>query len=460
MATTGFWPVKSSLKTVIQYADNPDKTTARKYLDRDLADALIYVENDAKTDEKLFVSAINCDPETAYADMTATKDRFGKHGGNVAYHGFQSFRPGEVTPEECHRIGIRTARQMWGDQYEIVVTTHLNTDSLHNHFVVNSVSFKTGRKYENHIRDHIRLREISDRICRERALSVLEGARFYGGEKGAYWARKTGKPTHRDILKADIEYCIQYADSMEIFERQLRGLGYTIDWERFSVKALDWGRAIRLDRIGYSRDVIRARLQEHRQDLYYFQIINAHLPYRPKGFPLLSLEKQLDFDIRHCKSGGVVVLDVLFFAVLQMLGLAQNPEAEKQKVRPLSPSVRMELAKLDQIQKEYLLLHDHDIHTDVELKAYMDGIREEIALLEHDRQGVRNLLRRPKSPEETAALKTKQSEYTKRLKPLREELRACESILDRSEKLYDILLAEQEAEKQALQRERNRERTR
>ena len=135
MATTGFWPVKGSLKAVIQYADNPDKTTNRKFLDRDLADAIQYVENDAKTDEKLFVSAINCDPETAYEDMTATKARFGKHGGNVAYHGYQSFRPGEVTPEECHRIGIRTAREMWGDQYEIVVTTHLNTDSLHNHFV-------------------------------------------------------------------------------------------------------------------------------------------------------------------------------------------------------------------------------------------------------------------------------------------------------------------------------------
>ena len=62
---------------------------------------------------------------------------------------------------------------MWGDQYEIVVTTHLNTDSLHNHFIINSVSFKTGRKYENHIRDHIRLREISDHICREHALRLL-----------------------------------------------------------------------------------------------------------------------------------------------------------------------------------------------------------------------------------------------------------------------------------------------
>ena len=237
MATTGFWPVKGSLKAVIQYADNPDKTTSRKFLDRDLADAIQYVENDAKTDEKLFVSAINCDPETAYEDMTATKARFGKHGGNVAYHGYQSFRPGEVTPEECHRIGIRTAREMWGDQYEIVVTTHLNTDSLHNHFIINSVSFKTGRKYENHIRDHIRLREISDRICREHALSVLEGASFYSREKGAYWARKSGQTTHRDILKADVEYALEYSDTWRRFWEHLRTKGYEIDYERRSESA-------------------------------------------------------------------------------------------------------------------------------------------------------------------------------------------------------------------------------
>lgn len=61
--------------------------------------------------------------------MTATKKRFGKTGGNVAYHGYQSFQTGEVTPEEAHKIGMETARHMWGESYEIVVTTHLNTDN-------------------------------------------------------------------------------------------------------------------------------------------------------------------------------------------------------------------------------------------------------------------------------------------------------------------------------------------
>ena len=150
MATTGYWPVKSRLKEVIDYAENPDKTIDKRYVDSDLYAALQYVSNDKKTDECMYVSGINCNVKRAYERMTATKKRFGKTGGNVAYHGYQSFQTGEVTPEEAHKIGLETARRMWGKEYEIVVTTHLNTDNLHNHFVVNSVSFKTGRKFENH----------------------------------------------------------------------------------------------------------------------------------------------------------------------------------------------------------------------------------------------------------------------------------------------------------------------
>ena len=135
MATTGFWPVKGALLDVLKYAENPDKTTDPRWVDEDLLRALQYVERDDKTDRKLFVSGIHCSKTDAYADMTATKKRFGKMGGNVAYHGYQSFRPGEITPEECHRIGLETARAMWGEDYEILVTTHLNTQSLHNHFV-------------------------------------------------------------------------------------------------------------------------------------------------------------------------------------------------------------------------------------------------------------------------------------------------------------------------------------
>lgn len=135
MATTGFWPVKGNLKATIDYAENPDKTTDRKFLDDDLYNTLQYAENEQKTDQKMYVSAINCPPQRAYEAMMDTKRRFGKLGGNVAYHGYQSFKVGEVTPEEAHQIGKETAQKMWGSEYEIVITTHLNTENIHNHIV-------------------------------------------------------------------------------------------------------------------------------------------------------------------------------------------------------------------------------------------------------------------------------------------------------------------------------------
>lgn len=148
MAVTGFWPIYKNLKATLDYADNPDKTTAREYLDDDLYAALSYAENDNKADRKMYVGGINCSKQNAYAEMIAVQRRFGIRGKVVGYHGIQSFREGEVTPEQAFEIGKATARKMWGDKYQVLVTVHLNTDNLHCHFVVNPVSFKDGTKFQ------------------------------------------------------------------------------------------------------------------------------------------------------------------------------------------------------------------------------------------------------------------------------------------------------------------------
>ena len=102
MAVTGFWPIYKNLKATLDYADNPDKTTDRRYLDDDLYAALSYAENDNKTDRKMYVGGINCSKQNAYAEMVAVQRRFGLRGKVVGYHGIQSFREGEVTPEQAH----------------------------------------------------------------------------------------------------------------------------------------------------------------------------------------------------------------------------------------------------------------------------------------------------------------------------------------------------------------------
>lgn len=465
MATTGFWPVKGKLKDVIEYARNPDKTTDPKYLDDDLYKVVRYAGSDEKTDKAMYVDAINCPKKRAYEQMMATKRRFGKMGGNVAYHGFQSFKTGEVTPEEAHAIGMETARRMWGDEYEIVVTTHLNTNNLHNHMVVNSVSFKTGRKFENHISDHYRLREISDAVCLEHGKSVMKDAPFYGGEKGAYWIHKNGGLTHRDILKRDIESVLQYSRKPEDFQRRLKALGYEFvrgddKYQHLSVKAPDWKRPIRLSSLGYTKEVINARFDKHWENQYFYLEMNRNPAYKPKRLPLLEYEKHLEFEIIHSCDTAVVLVDVVFYILLQFILSIKDRNAKEERCQPLSPSIRMEVAKMNQIQKEYTLLAENHIHSAQELFSFADNITSQIKAMEAQRQQYRNLLRRPKPPEVEADLKKKCRDLSEKIKPLRDKLRTAKSIVERYPKLQQLLETEHQMEKDALIKQRERGYTR
>ena len=91
--------------------------------------------------------------------MRAVQERFGKTDGVVALHAYQSFREGEVTPEQCHEIGVALARKVWGKRFQVLVATHMNTDNLHNHFVINSVSYVDGKKYEQRRSQYASIRQ-------------------------------------------------------------------------------------------------------------------------------------------------------------------------------------------------------------------------------------------------------------------------------------------------------------
>ncbi len=456
MATTGFWPVKGKLKDVLDYADNPDKTTDKKFLDEDLWNVLQYTESDQKTDQRMYVSGINCAPQRAYEAMMDTKRKYGKLGGNVAYHGYQSFREGEVTPEEAHQIGLETARRMWGSEYEILVTTHLNTENVHNHIVVNSVSFRTGRKFENHISDHFKLREISDEICRERGKSVLENAPFFGGEKDGYWVRKNGGLTHRDMLRGDLEEALAVCSSHRDLERYLRGLGYRFErdfrYEHPSLILDSWKKPVRIDSLGerYSVDSIRERIlrNQRKPELYYIAI-----PDRNR-MPMFNMAKELQ---KLKKMGFVAALFTIF---LELLGCSIDRDAENKK-RPMSPELRAEVAKLDKyIAQQDLLLHNK-IGTAEELIAYRDKLTGQINELDGKRKAIRNRIRRAKTPEEQEELKNQAKYITKKMQPLRKQRQLTIDILVKSiPRMEELLEYESKIEERTLRRIRTQDRGR
>lgn len=108
-----------------------------------------YATQDYKTEEQRYVSGVNCIPEIARDKMLLVKRQFGKEGGIVAFHAYQSFAPGEATPEQAHEIGLELARRLWGERFQVIVATHLDKKHIHNHFVLNSVSFVDGKKYND-----------------------------------------------------------------------------------------------------------------------------------------------------------------------------------------------------------------------------------------------------------------------------------------------------------------------
>ena len=444
--------MKGSLKKVLDYADNPDKTTEKKFLDDDLYAALRYTENDSKTDEKKYVSGINCSASFAYEEMMAVKRRFGERGKVIAYHGFQSFQAGEVTPEQAHQIGIETARRMWGDEYEIVVTTHLNTDNLHNHIVLNSVSFKTGRKFENHVSDHLKLREISDEVCKEYSKSVLEEAPFYKSSKKEYWVHKNGGMTHRDILRQDVDEAVSQSKDLVQFRNILAGMGYEFVREiskvHPSVKAHGWKRAVRIDSLGddYTIQAISRRIKEAMQLARSF---GGSYSYRRKPHtPLMEMEYQL----RRVKY--MDTLEAAFYLITELL----KPMKDKpQNYRPpLSPLMRHELVRFERYKKQMKLINENDIHTDTDLDAYIEKTRNDLNGLTDKRNKADNLRRRAVTQQDKDSYSEQRKRLTAEITPLREKLRLAEGIKDSMPEINNAIEEEYRLETKAIRKARNR----
>jgi type IV secretory pathway VirD2 relaxase len=195
MATTAIWDVNDRLDRVIDYATNPNKTENLDFYDtvfQGLSNVLEYTQDDIKTEKQFYVTAINCDPATACEQMLRTKLQFQKQDGILAFHGYQAFAPGEATPETAHEIGVRLARELWGDRFEVVVSTHLDKHHLHKSFCL-ELRILHGRqallRQQRHLCPHAKG---FDRLCREIFAFVIENPKT---RKSRHYAN--GKPNRK-----------------------------------------------------------------------------------------------------------------------------------------------------------------------------------------------------------------------------------------------------------------------
>ena len=196
---------------------------------------LLYITRREKTNHNglNLVSGYNCVFHSSFPEMMATKERYGKTGGRQYYHFVQSFAPNErLAPHEAHRIGLEFAAKRFPG-FEVVVATHTDTGHLHNHFLVNSVSFQNGKKLHQDKKALQEHRMANDEICRSHGLHVLEPYNRQKKKKGIglreYEAARRGMSWKFELIKA-IEDALYYSPDREMFIRNMEYEGYEINW--------------------------------------------------------------------------------------------------------------------------------------------------------------------------------------------------------------------------------------
>jgi len=236
-----------------------------------MENVISYIENEQKTEQEIerYVTTINCSEQNSVQEMLVTKKFHHEKGKRIMWHGYQSFAPGEVTAEQAHKIGVETANRLWGDRFEVVVTTHLDRKHLHNHIVINSVSFVDGKKFDWD-KEYPKFRKVSDELCLKENISVVETDELSGHyHRGQERALERGSYTLQSVMKEDIDSCIIMASSYDEFEKLMNDKGYRIDDSGKYLKIYKEGheRPIRVDRRwgeGYSIEGIKRRIEEEK----------------------------------------------------------------------------------------------------------------------------------------------------------------------------------------------------
>lgn len=450
MAVTSLWRVRGYIGKVLLYAENPDKTTNPETIpsaadaNREaLEDVIAYAGREAATNQRQLVTGVNCTAETARSEMIAVKKRFRKEDGTIAYHGYQSFRKGEVTPEQAHRIGIRLAEELWGERYQVLVATHVDKDShIHSHFVINTVSFVDGRKFYRSNEDYAQMREVSDRLCREYGLSVVRRPEGRRENYSAWSAEKNGKPTNRSLIRADIDRAIAASLTGAEFFRVLADMGYELKLtaesgktlQRPSLRPQGAARFYRFDRLGeeYTLDAIESRILERirRQEPFPKDEQRRYRKYRAEH-------------PSHTKAKGIAAL--YYYYCYELHILLRFPAS----VTRLSAAMRQDLRKLDRLDEQTRFLEENQIETYADLDKYREYANGEVAARTAERTGLRNKLKRTiRAGDESAVEEVKQqiAAVSGEIRKLQESLKICESVRQRAEDIR--------AQLDALQNER------
>lgn len=375
MATTSLWKVDKRLDHVINYTTNEEKTKnnySEYGMDRfdSIIQVMTYATNPDKTEKQFYTTGINCEVKNLVKQMQLAKMIYGKENGILAFHAYQSFDEGEVTPEIAHEIGVKLANEMCGDRFQVVVSTHLNTEHLHNHFVINSVSFKDGKKYYSNLTNTALLRKTSDEICEEYGLSVLTEKTCKSGINFENFYKKSMRDSdYYKFAKEDIDYAIKQAWSYKQFVNILNNMGYFVNIRagKISIRREPYKRNIRIG---------RAFVEEYSLERIEYRILytNPEKEVYPKPQTWNTKLKYKGTLKTKPKAKGLKALYLYYCYLLKVF-------PKKNMQHKLTPEIREEVKKMDEYSEQTRLLCKYNITTLSQLNTRKNDFKEELQSL-------------------------------------------------------------------------------
>lgn len=417
MATTSIWSIKNNLKQSINYIINPEKTINKDYgkIDFDFLEGK--KDYDFKKEKICYVSCLNCDENNPFDDMKDTKEYYCKKDGVLAYHGYQSFKEGEVTPDIAHEIGVKFVEEMFKD-YEVIVATHQNTNHIHNHFIINSVSFKTGKKYNNNRTNLAKLRNISDSLCAEYGLSVLDEDVGY---KSTY-NHKVINNNYYKTLKDDLDSVISYSVTLKQVMDRMKLLGYKTYYRNDIITIYrDDCDKVRIEKAfgsDYSKDSINERLYHSRQVVFK--------PMTHKSI----FQEYLSTTNNHHK--GIYGLYLYYCYLLRVF-------PKKHPKQYLSYYIRQEIKKLDSFSEQTRFMVNNKIETLEDLDNFAKNNYDEYSNLMGKRENLWKRYHRAKTEDKKSEILTEINDIQPKIKQLRKLDNYCKEIRKRSISIQDNL---------------------
>lgn len=440
MATTSLWHIKGQLCDLIDYVENPDKTELTSDI-QNFVNVFSYDINPNKTNNQQFVTAINCKKEIALEQMILTKKQFNKEDKYIAWHGYQSFKPDEVTPELCHEIGVKLAKQMWGDRFQIIVSTHLDKDHLYNHFCFNSVSFLDGKKYNYSKSEIQRLRNLSDELCKEYGLSVVKNdSHTKSPSRTLYLAEKNNEPTKYNLMRTAIDEAIKISPAPKEFVRIMRKKGYIVDInpqrKYATIRSVNDSRNTRLKTLGEKCDWHNIVEQINTQD--GFTLFPAYKEFNRESKTKYIKPKKYIFKDSFTTVRKITGLKALYLYYCYRLGYLPK----KKQHKPLSPEMKEAWRKIDRYSNQVILISKYNLDDTDKVRKFINANKEQIAIITNQRSHIYNKLRRCKDTDKISSLKSDRDCCSAKLKRLRTEIKTANTILNDVEGIKQNIKAE------------------